>query len=311
MVVRHHMRRALVGVGLLAVGLVGSPVPTADAPTYDAPPRAIAEASAGDAVDGEAHGSDAHGRAHEGAEDLTVTHTGGARTVVVSGHVARIGTARSVAARASTSAGYKLTYANVSGRRTLIRWNPCRTITFRINPAGAPRGAVADVRTAFTVAGRATGNTFAYRGGTSWVPTRANTLGRSVRQPADIVVAWAAPGRAPGRSDLLPGGKVLGMGGVRYSWGTTSKGARRPAQVDAGFVVLDATKTRWYRPGFGKGLHAGGLYLHELGHALALNHVSARGQAMYPSLSASQPAYYGSGDAAGLRSIGRQAGCVR
>ncbi len=92
---------------------------------------------------------------------------------------------------------------------------------------------------------------------------------------------------------------------MRYSWSS-----QRRAQTDSGYVLFDSTKKTWYRPGFGRGVYAGGLYLHELGHALALGHVDVRGQAMYPALTRDQPARLGVGDVAGYTAIGRRAGCI-
>ncbi len=230
-------------------------------------------------------------------------------TVMVSQHASTANTLSSaVSGQVRTTASatsYKLTYASVNGRRTLIRWNPCGAITFRINPARAPRGAVADVRRAFRILSQAMGVRFVDRGTTRHVPTRANSYSMRSSQPAEIVVAWARPGSGTGRTDLLPGGNTLGIGGMRYMWG-----GGRAAQAVAGYVVFDSGKTGWYRPGFGRGVYAGGLYLHELGHAVSLQHIGARGQAMYPSITRSQPIGYALGDRTGLAKIGRRGGCL-
>ncbi len=231
---------------------------------------------------------------------------GAARTVVVTSHATTAAAGDGTTARtAAAAATYRLTYAKVNGRRTLIRWNPCRTLTYRINLARAPRTGVTEVRRAMRIVARALGVRLVDKGTTTHIPRRINTLTASARQPADLVVAWARPGSGKGRSDLLPGGNTLGVGGVRYAWG-----GGRKAQVEAGYVVLDSTKTKLYRPGFGTGLYAGGLYLHELGHAVALQHVDVRGQAMHGTLSAQQPSGYGAGDRTGLAKIGRKRGCI-
>ncbi len=240
------------------------------------------------------------------SDDAVARYTGDGATTVVTSHVTRAGVRTAGVRTAAATRAYTLTYASVNGRRTVIRWNPCQTVTVRINPARAPRTGVRDVRAALGVLSQASGIRFGYAGTTTWVPRRSNTYTSTTTQPAEIVIAWAAPGSGRGRSDILPGGNVLGVGGMRYSWSP-----QRRAQVDSGYIVIDSTKTGWYRPGFGRGLYAGGLYLHELGHALALGHIGVRGQAMYPALTGDQPARLGAGDTAGYAAIGRTAGCIR
>ena len=50
--------------------------------------------------------------------------------------------------------------------------------------------------------------------------------------------------------------------------------------------------------------------LHEIGHALGLQHVTERQQTMYPVVLADRLAEYHRGDLAGLRTVGRAAGCM-
>ena len=47
-----------------------------------------------------------------------------------------------------------------SGHDQVARWNPCEPIGYRINPAGAPPGAVAEVREAVARISAATNLTF-------------------------------------------------------------------------------------------------------------------------------------------------------
>jgi predicted Zn-dependent protease len=50
--------------------------------------------------------------------------------------------------------------------------------------------------------------------------------------------------------------------------------------------------------------------LHELGHAVGLNHAHFTSEVMYPSVSDAGPNYYSAGDLAGLAKVGRPAGCL-
>jgi len=65
------------------------------------------------------------------------------------------------------------------------------------------------------------------------------------------------------------------------------------------------------KPGFTAGASVGALLLHELGHAVGLNHVSLRSQIMYPTIGSWTRAGYHYGDLEGLRAVGRAAGCFR
>ena len=71
---------------------------------------------------------------------------------------------------------------------------------------------------------------------------------------------------------------------------------------------------RTYRnlsPGFGSGETRGQLILHELGHAMGLNHTRNTGQIMYPMLRSRSRTAYAAGDRTGLERVGRNAGCIR
>ena len=63
--------------------------------------------------------------------------------------------------------------------------------------------------------------------------------------------------------------------------------------------------------GFGPGVSRGRVLLHELGHAVGLEHVADTTQVMNTSVSrTSPPAAYGAGDRTGLRKVGAAAGCI-
>ena len=63
--------------------------------------------------------------------------------------------------------------------------------------------------------------------------------------------------------------------------------------------------------GFGPGTAWGRVVLHELGHIVGLGHVGRSDQLMFAELGVqSGPAEYHAGDLAGLRLIGKEAGCV-
>jgi len=176
------------------------------------------------------------------------------------------------------------------------RWDACRVVTYRVNPDRMPPGALRDVREAFRRVSEATGLRFSYAGNTSFVPYRPESKSRLTN--ADLAIAWATPRLVPGLD-----GPVLGLGG--YASVAGDAGWNRIVQ---GFVLLDSTSRQ--AAGFGgrRSATRGLLLLHELGHAIGLDHVRDSRQVMYPVLMP-QPAQYAAGDLRGLAAVGAGRGC--
>ena len=220
-------------------------------------------------------------------------------------------------AEASSSSYSLATQTLPDGRRVVARWNPCQTITYKVNPtlaagtASQRSAAVRDVQAAFTRATAATGMTFRYAGTTTQVPTGSTWYAQQTT--AEIVVAWVNPAKTGYKSSLL------GRSGTSYTAGTggyaykfwKSGSAPWTGATGRGFVVLNAQQNSKFKAGFGTGSTRGELLLHEIGHSLGLNHVGATSQTMYPTiLSRSTTAGYGSGDRTGLTKLGATQGCI-
>lgn len=182
-------------------------------------------------------------------------------------------------------------------------WNPCRPITYRVNPTNAPGTAVAEVRAAVLRVSAQTGLDYQFLGTTGVTPRRDGYGNLNNPADTDLVIAWPRRGSTP----LLPAGPSA-MGGYVAQSAQDTRG-RYVMGITDGFVVLDPSDYRALEPGFGPGPSVGyrgtrgQLLMHELAHTVGVGHTRATGQVMYPVMQ-SIPAVWGNGDAAGLARVG-------
>jgi matrixin len=213
-----------------------------------------------------------------------------------------------VTAASATAKGYALSY---NPDRTVARWNPCQPIHYRVNTTEAPRGVgvMRDLKAAIARVHKATGLTFVYDGPTRVIPQQHYGWTAKPGHFPPLVIAWAKRGHVAGGSTLLEG--TDGVGGFTTR-GWSDGNVQHRTRIVSGYVVLSTTPSGTYAPGFGPGVTRGELFLHELGHAVGLQHVTDTRQIMYPVVvtGARPSAEYQAGDLAGLRKVGRKAGCI-
>lgn len=209
----------------------------------------------------------------------------------------------------SRATGYHLSIATLpGGKKTVIRFDPCQKITYKVNVSNLPMaeqavasaeisGAVADVASATRMKFKNRGTTTSVTTGKEWFK----------KTPADLVISYATRG-GTGTSSLLPAG-AAGFGG--YAYKTWSVGGKAKGSIGRAYVVLDSSMFSTLTPGSGPGISRGNVIRHELAHSVGLAHVEDPLELMFPDITGATPAGYQSGDLEGLHLVGRAAGCLK
>lgn len=178
-----------------------------------------------------------------------------------------------------------------------VAFDPCRTVHWALNPAGAPPGSEALVKEAVARMAAATGLVFEYDGSTDegWAKDREPFQeDRYGNRWAPVLVAWATQSEQPGLAGYIAG---LG-GGQPYGFDgelTYVSGSLLLDGEDIGRIPLDDPQ--------GAAV-ARGIIMHELGHVVGLDHVADPNELMYSETAADPLVDWGPGDLTGLRVLG-------
>jgi hypothetical protein len=179
------------------------------------------------------------------------------------------------------------------------RYNPCEPLRYVVNPSNTPQDALADIQEAARLASEATGIDFVYEGATAELPS----LARSAFIPdlygerwPPVLIAWVPQNP-----------QVFREHDVGAAASDTVENSSGELVYVTGSIILNAD--RELSSGFSAGRTWGKVVLHEWGHILGLDHVDNPTQVMHASL-VSSPARWGTGDEAGLRAVGKPAGCL-
>ena len=211
---------------------------------------------------------------------------------------------------AAAPAPYKLTYLKQpNGKQILLRWNPCRAHTYKVNVAAVPTRyrsiVLAETYAAVRTLGAKTGMSFTYRGQTGEVPR----VGSGAKQTADVIIAYTTPAK----TNYPLSGSAAGHGGAMSvtRWTPAGANTKYMTALVKGFVVIDTPDMlRISKPGLRSGVSHGNLLLHELGHVAGLGHVNNTSLLMNGGMSSRTPNGYAPAELAGLAKVGRKAGCI-
>jgi hypothetical protein len=187
-----------------------------------------------------------------------------------------------------------------------VRWNPCESISYAVNTAGATSSIRPDLHEALARVTQATGIGFESVGttGETFIRAYQRMRYRGVIRKAELIVIWVD------HADYEAILRRLRDSRPSIAFAKTMAGLFADQdQYFGGIIVMDAEATSGL--GFGHRYAHGSVLLHELGHIMGLDHVKDPDQLMY---SGRHPNFglrgFGPGDLEGLRRLGEDAGCL-
>jgi hypothetical protein len=177
---------------------------------------------------------------------------------------------------------------------TPVAWDPCREISYEVNPDGGPGDAEELVQEAVAEVSDVTGLRFEYEGTTDRRPEWDNVFVPSIGRHEPVLISWATEDEV----EQLEG-DVAGVGGA-VAVPTDPGGWLR--YVSGGVTLDELEYDLLERDPEGRGYQRA-ILLHELGHLVGLDHVDSRSELMFGDNVGLQD--FGTGDLNGLVRLGK------
>jgi hypothetical protein len=200
--------------------------------------------------------------------------------------------------------GNSILFDQADPQYTPFHWNPCKPIRYVINMNGYDESYRAVITEDITRVATATGFQFNYVGDSTVIPVEADPWGHPVNDfvngtaPYDIIISLANETI----TDLVPG-SLAGL-----TWPNWVRYPDKDGRFFVASITMDMGdlfgRAVWAGDGFGPVL------LHELGHAMGLDHVVDPYQVMFAGAAPTSPNTYGAGDLRGLWLSGAIRGCA-
>jgi hypothetical protein len=202
----------------------------------------------------------------------------------------------------ASGAGTTIVQHQADPQYTPFHWNPCKPIRYAINMNGYDESYRAVITEDIARVATATGFQFDYVGDSTIIPVQADPWGYPYNDflqgtaPYDIIISLTNETI----TDLVPG-PIAGR-----AWLNWVHYPDKDGRFFVASVTIDMGDLFGHPVWAGDGV--GPMLLHELGHAIGLDHVTDPTQIMYPLLSG--PNTYGAGDLRGLWLSGAVRGCL-
>ncbi len=192
-----------------------------------------------------------------------------------------------------SSGGFAFVDSNEDG--SPVTWNTCKPIDILVETVGMPTGADGEIAEAVDRLNNASDLNLNYLGTVGGVHSQDWVENSKLQYPDQppILIGWTR-----GNADM-PTDETVGFAL------TTHTTQRNESQISGSVITLHSKRLQRLRAGFPPGESRGAVYMHEIAHALGLDHVPNENQLMHDFVNS----YNGElteGDIAGLNAVAAQ-----